>query len=267
MSDFLDAVRLAARVEGSVWGPLRVVPETASTNADVAALGRAGAGHGLVVATPYQRAGRGRFDRVWSTPPDTCVAMSVLVRPRVPLAEWGWLSLLVGLAVVDGLAAASGVRAGLKWPNDVLVGERKICGILCEAVETPTGRAAVLGMGINIALAEGDIAAPNVTSLLLEGSDAPADAVSGAVLVELTGKASPLVCFVPTASGDDPQYINKFLVAYGTLGVRVMVLTLWQDAARSVERLAEADLVLVGNGLTVNTVSYTHLTLPTNREV
>lgn len=71
-------------------------------------------------------------------------------------------------------------------------------------------------------------------------------------LVELTGKASPLVCFVPTASGDDPQYINKFLVAYGTLGVRVMVLTLWSDAARSVERLAEADLVLVGNGLTVN---------------
>lgn len=187
MSDFLDAVRLAARVEGSEWGPLRVVPETASTNADVAALGRAGAGHGLVVATPYQRAGRGRFDRVWSTPPDTCVAMSVLVRPRVPLAEWGWLSLLVGLAVVDGLAAASGVRAGLKWPNDVLVGERKICGILCEAVETPTGRAAVLGMGINIALAEGDIAAPNVTSLLLEGSDAPADAVSGAVLVALDG--------------------------------------------------------------------------------
>jgi dipeptidase E len=71
-------------------------------------------------------------------------------------------------------------------------------------------------------------------------------------LVELTGKASPLVCFVPTASGDNPQYINKFLNAYGTLGVRVMVLTLWQDAARSVERIAEADLVVVGNGLTVN---------------
>ena len=74
-------------------------------------------------------------------------------------------------------------------------------------------------------------------------------------LVELTGKASPLVCFAPTASGDDPQYINKFLVAYGTLGVRVMVLTLWQDAAGTVERLAEADLVLVGNGLTVNMLS------------
>lgn len=71
-------------------------------------------------------------------------------------------------------------------------------------------------------------------------------------LVELTGKASPLVCFVPTASADDPQYINRFLVAYGTLGIRPMVLTLWQDAANAVARIQQADLILVGNGSTVN---------------
>lgn len=72
-------------------------------------------------------------------------------------------------------------------------------------------------------------------------------------LVELTGKASPLVCFAPTASADDPQYINKFLLAYGTLGVRTMVLTLWEGgSAGSVARLAEADLLLVGGGHTVN---------------
>ena len=74
-------------------------------------------------------------------------------------------------------------------------------------------------------------------------------------LVELTGKASPLVCFVPTASADDPQYINKFLVAYGTLGIRPMVLTLWQDAANAVSRIQQADLILVGNGSTVNTLA------------
>lgn len=71
-------------------------------------------------------------------------------------------------------------------------------------------------------------------------------------LLDLTGKRSPLVCFVPTASGDDAQYIHKFFTAYGTLGVRLMVLTLWEAAAQSVARLPEADLVLVGNGLTVN---------------
>lgn len=71
-------------------------------------------------------------------------------------------------------------------------------------------------------------------------------------IVELTGKRSPMVCFVPTASADDPHYINRFLVAYGTLGIRPIVLTLWQDAANAVRRIAEADLILVGNGATAN---------------
>lgn len=71
-------------------------------------------------------------------------------------------------------------------------------------------------------------------------------------LVELTGRNVPLVCFVPTASADDPNYIRKFLTAYGSLGVRTMVLTLWEDAAASVARLPRADLVVVGGGSTVN---------------
>lgn len=71
-------------------------------------------------------------------------------------------------------------------------------------------------------------------------------------LVSLTGKRNPLVCFVPTASADDPVYIRAFLTAYGTLGVRPMVLTLWTDAANAVRRIRDADLVLVGNGNTIN---------------
>ena len=67
-------------------------------------------------------------------------------------------------------------------------------------------------------------------------------------LVELTGRRAPMVCFAPTASADDASYIRRFLTAYGSLGVRTMVLTLWTDAAASVARLPEADLVLVGAG-------------------
>ncbi len=74
-------------------------------------------------------------------------------------------------------------------------------------------------------------------------------------LLDLTGKSTPLVCFVPTASADDPTYVNRFLVAYGTLGIRPMVLTLWESARTSVERLALADVVLVGGGSTVNLVA------------
>ena len=71
-------------------------------------------------------------------------------------------------------------------------------------------------------------------------------------LVELTGRRAPMVCFAPTASADDASYIRRFLTAYGSLGVRTMVLTLWTDAAASVARLPEADLVLVGAGSTAN---------------
>lgn len=72
-------------------------------------------------------------------------------------------------------------------------------------------------------------------------------------LVEISGKSSPLVCFAPTASADDPQYINKFFLAYSTLGVRTMVLTLWDGSSTaSIARIAEADIVLVGGGHTVN---------------
>jgi peptidase E len=68
----------------------------------------------------------------------------------------------------------------------------------------------------------------------------------------LSGARSPRVCFAPTASADDPTYVKRFLVAYGTLGIRPQVLTLWEDARHSIERLAEADVVVVGGGSTVN---------------
>lgn len=71
-------------------------------------------------------------------------------------------------------------------------------------------------------------------------------------VVDLAGKHNPVVGFLPTASADDPRYINRFLTAYGALGIRPIVATLWHDAARSVSRLEEADVLVVGGGLTVN---------------
>ncbi|MGK2310117.1 Type 1 glutamine amidotransferase-like domain-containing protein [Cutibacterium sp. V970] len=71
-------------------------------------------------------------------------------------------------------------------------------------------------------------------------------------ILDLSGKSSPLVCFAPTAAADDPVYVNRFLAAYSVLGVRTMVLTLWQGAAESVERLSRADVIVSGAGSAAN---------------
>lgn len=186
MTDFLDASALCAAVLGGLWRRLDVVASTGSTNADLAAAARAGDEAGRVLATGDQRTGRGRLARSWGAPPDTSFACSVLLAPRRPMAEWGMLPLLVGMAVTDGVREATGLNAALKWPNDVLVGDRKLCGILCETVaDAPAGPRAVLGFGLNVALTAEQLPVPTATSTRLEGSDASATAILGACLVAL----------------------------------------------------------------------------------
>lgn len=130
---------------------VRRVAETGSTNVDVAELARAGAPEGTVVVADHQSAGRGRLDRTWETPAGTSLAVSFLLRPAdVPPARWPWLPLLAGVAAVEAVTELAELGAALKWPNDVLVGNRKLAGILVERVDTSSGPAAVVGVGLNV---------------------------------------------------------------------------------------------------------------------
>jgi BirA family biotin operon repressor/biotin-[acetyl-CoA-carboxylase] ligase len=149
---------------------VRRVEETGSTNVDVAELARSGAPEGTAVVAGYQRAGRGRLDRTWQAPPGSSLTVSFLLRPDgVPATRWPWLPLLLGVAAVDAVAGLSGGRAALKWPNDVLVGEHKLAGILVERVETPQGAAAVAGVGLNVTQ-RADQLPPAATSLHIQGA-------------------------------------------------------------------------------------------------
>ncbi|MET0767388.1 MAG: biotin--[acetyl-CoA-carboxylase] ligase [Aeromicrobium sp.] len=164
------ALRSALSGPGRFWTDVVVTSETGSTNADVAAAARAGAPEGVVHTTDLQTAGRGRLDRSWSSPSASGVIVSVLLRPDgVPAGRWVWLPLLTGLAV-DATVHDCGVESGLKWPNDVLVDGRKIAGILLERVETPTGPAAVIGVGLNVTLRRDELPVETATSLALEGA-------------------------------------------------------------------------------------------------
>ncbi|MDO5068028.1 MAG: biotin--[acetyl-CoA-carboxylase] ligase [Propionibacteriaceae bacterium] len=155
----------------SLWREIEYVATTGSTNADLVARARAGAQEGEVLVAWEQTAGRGRLDRSWVSPPGASVAMSMLLVPQQPFERWGWLSLLAGMAVREALEeiAPRAGRVQLKWPNDVLIDGRKVCGILSERVEHPDGARAVVGLGINIAMNEAELPVDTATSLRIAG--------------------------------------------------------------------------------------------------
>ncbi|MFD4115578.1 biotin--[acetyl-CoA-carboxylase] ligase [Streptomyces niveus] len=171
------ALRRGLIVPGRLWTSLDVVTETGSTNTDLAA--RADTlPEGAVLVAEEQTRGRGRLDRAWSAPARSGLFLSVLLRPGpgVPVARWGWLPLLTGVAVATAVARAAGVDTALKWPNDLLVTvggkegddtskeERKAGGILAERVGED---AVVVGIGLNVSLTESELPVPGAGSLAL----------------------------------------------------------------------------------------------------
>jgi BirA family biotin operon repressor/biotin-[acetyl-CoA-carboxylase] ligase len=162
----LDGARVRAEVPGGLWTAIDVLASTGSTNADLLARATSApdAPEGQVLVAEEQTAGRGRLGRTWTSVPGAALTFSVLLRPAtVPPARRGWLPLLAGVAVataVRSVTEGGGVGGGggagrgkivdavLKWPNDVLVGDRKLAGILAE--QSPDGSAVVIGTGINV---------------------------------------------------------------------------------------------------------------------
>jgi len=121
-----------------------------STNTEAARLAVEGAAEGLCVVADEQTAGRGRLQRSWLSPKGAGLYFSALLRPSMPINQWSLLTFMAALAVSDALRDACELKTDIKWPNDLLAGERKICGILAEAIETDKGRAVVVGIGINL---------------------------------------------------------------------------------------------------------------------
>ena len=121
-----------------------------STNTEAARQAALGAPEGLCVLAREQTAGRGRRERGWASPRDAGLYLSVLLRPTFEARRWPLITLAAALAVRDALADACGLEADIKWPNDLLAGGRKLCGILAETAEGARGRAVVLGIGVNL---------------------------------------------------------------------------------------------------------------------
>lgn len=121
-----------------------------STNTEAAQQAVRGAAEGLCIVAREQTAGRGRQARTWVSPPDAGLYFSIVLRPRFAMQLWPLITLAAALAVRDALADTCALVPDIKWPNDLLVGGRKLCGILAEVCDTAQGRACIVGIGINL---------------------------------------------------------------------------------------------------------------------
>ncbi len=127
------------------------VEKTGSTNADLIAMAQQGAASQTVLAADYQFSGKGRRGRSWGAAPGSSLLFSVLVRPRLDPEAAHLVTTALALSAVEACDALAGVRPGLKWPNDLVVGDRKLAGVLAESMVTGNRlEAVIVGMGINV---------------------------------------------------------------------------------------------------------------------
>ena len=152
MHDMYDLAALERTLAGTVFaGKLHFSPATDSTNTDALEAARSGAPHGSVYFADEQLAGRGRGDHKWDSAAGDGLYLSVLLRSPIPAARMPLLPLAAGLAAADAIRAVAGLTIDLRWPNDLLIGPRKVGGILIESkISDGAAEFIVFGIGINV---------------------------------------------------------------------------------------------------------------------
>jgi BirA family biotin operon repressor/biotin-[acetyl-CoA-carboxylase] ligase len=189
-----------------------------STNDEARRLAELGAPEGTIVVADEQTAGRGRFDRVWEAPPGSSLLLSVIFRPALPPDQVQQLVMACGLSAAEACEALPGVRVDVKWPNDLQIGGRKVCGILPESAMIGSRfEWVIVGIGINVSQ---QFAAPNplagtATSLQME-TGKPVDRAR--LLGEIMRRLNLWHCQI-----QDQALLQAWIDRCVTLGRRVQV--------------------------------------------
>lgn len=154
----LFSKKLAALLPLKTFGEtLYIFDELASTNAFAMERAKDQALSGTVVLADRQTAGRGRLDRSWFSPGKSNIYGSLLLVPETTIQYLGWIPLMAGVAIAQALEQQTGIRVDLKWPNDLLIGGRKLAGVLCDSFRNPAHQTCVvIGFGINVNLSQSE---------------------------------------------------------------------------------------------------------------
>ncbi len=169
-----------------------------STNTEALKQARLGADEGLCIVARQQTAGRGRHGRTWVSEKDAGLYFSIVLRPKIETNYLPLITLMTGVAVHDTLEEF-GIDADIKWVNDILVNEKKIAGILAETVESPSGLAVVVGIGINI-----------------RSTNFPAEIAETATSIEehLSARETPANNSLPSLTNLEPAGLSQVLTKY-----------------------------------------------------
>jgi len=236
-----------------------VVDITGSTQTDLtAAVRKNEVRHGEVLVTEFQSAGRGRLDRSFVAQPGTALLFSFYITPDAANIELGWIPLLAGQALCksmeDVLVITSSMKPLLKWPNDILISDRKVGGILSERIDSEDGPGVVVGIGINFFATREELPVSNATSLSLEGFTG-------------TSRADLLVSFLKNMSAylerwdrGDLFLIQEYIDRSATIGKEVSIELPSGDRIDSVAvSIARSGALILENGSQITVGDVVHL--------
>ena len=204
---------------------LRCFDEIDSTNNYAKHLAASGGGDGTVIVANCQTAGRGRMDRSFQSPRDKGIYLTVLLRPEVPMERLMSVTAMAGVAVCEAVEQVCGVRPLLKWPNDPVLGGKKLCGILTElSLEAETGRlqSLVLGIGLNVLQTPEDFS-PEIREIATSLAQALGHPVSRPALAAAEIEALDRL-YTALRTGDLPPYLAAYRRDCVNLGKTVQLI-------------------------------------------
>lgn len=184
-----------------------------------------------LISTGDQNAGKGRLDRAWVAPAGTSLATTFVVRPhanpanRIAPDRYHWFTSLAALAACDALGELFGLSPSIKWPNDVLLGNRKVCGILAQLVIEPEGQISVLvGIGINVNMQQEHLPVPTATSALLEsGQEGDLNRVRNLLATSFEGYYRDFARGGFDADAGSPSLLDRLRNRMSTIGSHLTI--------------------------------------------
>ena len=227
-----------------------MVELTESTQSDLANLVNSSvAKSGELIVAEFQSAGRGRLDRTFQAPPQSALLFSFYVEPKRAVSDWSFISFLAAIAMHQAISNGMHEAPTLKWPNDILIGEKKVAGLLAQQ----TDRGVIVGIGLNVEMSEAELPVSSATSLALCGSK---ELNRNKILADFLNRFE--IALHDWDSGTD--YLEKYREISSTIGGQVRVDVIGRDSIEGeAVAISPQGALILGDGYEVNVGDVVHL--------